>query len=47
MTRYDVYVDGQFMGIVRAHDIIEATNKAKEKYVDWPEQELKVVESED
>lgn len=47
MTRYEVYVDGIFVGIVRAHNIVEATAKAKEKYIIWSKQELKVVESDD
>lgn len=44
MKRYGVYVDGSFMGIVRALNQKEAEEAAREKYVDWPEQELKVVE---
>ena len=44
MKKFEVYVDGSFMGFVRASNQQEAEKLAREKYVDWPEQELKVYE---
>jgi len=47
MSRFVVYVDGLLVGFVRASSLEEAIKKAKEQFIDWPEQDLKVFEEED